>query len=176
MKSWIAAGVLALAVTGAARAEVTDKSRLGFQITETADIAAPKAKVWEALHAPAKWWNPSHSWTGDAKNLTLSPLMGCLCEELPRGGYARHLDVIYTDEASTLRLTGALGPLVLTGARGNLSVVLRDVGDKTQLTLTYDVGGYAKGGLAKTWAGPVDEVLAEQVMRLKRYAETGKPD
>jgi hypothetical protein len=26
------------------------------------------------------------------------------------------------------------------------------------------------------WAGPVDEVLGEQVARLKRYVETGKPD
>ncbi|MDB5498278.1 MAG: ATPase, partial [Phenylobacterium sp.] len=46
----------------------------------------------------------------------------------------------------------------------------------TELTMTYDVGGYAKGGLAETLAGPVDMVLGEQVARLKKYLETGRPD
>jgi hypothetical protein len=37
------------------------------------------------------------------------------------------------------------------------------------------VGGYAKGGL-ENLAGPVDGVLGEQVRRLAKYVETGKPE
>ena len=55
-------------------------------------------------------------------------------------------------------------------------MTLKDAAGKTDLVLTYDVGGYAKGGLAETLAAPVDKVLGEQVARLKKYVETGKPD
>jgi hypothetical protein len=44
----------------------------------------------------------------------------------------------------------------------------------TDLVQLYDVGGYAKGGLAEL-ASPVDQVLGAQAQRLKRYIETGKP-
>jgi hypothetical protein len=40
--------------------------------------------------------------------------------------------------------------------------------------LTYDFGGYAKGGMDK-WAAPVDQVLGAQLDSLKRYVETGQP-
>jgi hypothetical protein len=49
-------------------------------------------------------------------------------------------------------------------------------GGATDVSLTYDVGGYAKGGLAERWAAPVDKVLGEQLVRLKTYVETGKPE
>jgi hypothetical protein len=166
----LAAAMLA----GAARAEVTDKSAAGFEVTERATIAAPKDKVWDALMRPAKWWSGQHSWSGDAKNLYFDP-SGCFCERLKRGA-VRHMTIVYNDGASTLRLNGGLGPLQLTGASGNLGVTLKDNAGKTDLVLTYDVGGYAKGGLAETLAAPVDMVLGEQVSRLKTYLETGKPD
>jgi hypothetical protein len=42
--------------------------------------------------------------------------------------------------------------------------------------MTYDVGGYAKGGLAETYAAPVDEVLGQQLARLKKAVETGRAE
>ena len=62
-----------------------------------------------------------------------------------------------------LRLAGALGPLATTGASGHLGLSFGKAADpnSTQLVLTYDVGGYAKGGLAQTWAAPVDGVLGQ---------------
>jgi hypothetical protein len=86
------------------------------------------------------------------------------------------MTIVYNDGATTLRLNGGLGPMQFTGAGGNLGITLKDNGGKTDLVLTYDVGGYAKGGLAETLAAPVDGVLGEQVARLKKLAETGKPD
>lgn len=168
---------IALALAGlasAAHAEVTDRSAAGFEVTQKATIAAPPAKVWDALMRPAKWWSPKHSWSGDAKNLYFDP-SGCFCERLKRGA-VRHMTIIYNDGATTLRLNGGLGPMQFTGASGNLGITLKDKAGTTDLVLTYDVGGYAKGGLAETFAAPVDTVLGEQVARLKTYVETGKPD
>lgn len=161
-------------MAGAAQAEVTDKSAAGFEVTEKATIAAPQAKVWKALMQPGRWWSSKHSWSGDAKNLRIDG-GGCFCETLPKGA-VRHMTIAYADGASQLRLFGALGPLQFTGASGHLAFVLKPAGDSTEVTLTYDVGGYAKGGLADKYAAPVDQVLGEQLLRLKTYAETGKPE
>ena len=52
----VAASAVAL-LAGAARAEVTDRSAAGFEVTEAATIAAPRAKVWKALMQPGRWWS-----------------------------------------------------------------------------------------------------------------------
>ncbi|HEY3947969.1 SRPBCC family protein [Phenylobacterium sp.] len=163
----------AVAVAGAARAEVTDRSPAGFEVVEKATIAAPSSKVWDALMRPAKWWSSQHTFSGDAKNLFIDPA-GCFCERLKKGA-ARHMDIVYADGATMLRLSGALGPLQATGASGHLSYALKPVGEQTEVTLSYDVGGYVKGGV-ESFATPVDKVLGEQLARLKKAIETGKPD
>jgi hypothetical protein len=162
-------------LAGAAHAEVTDRSAAGFEVTEKATIAAPAAQVYAALLTPGAWWASQHSWSGSAKNLSIDLAAGCFCETLPKG-FVRHMTVVFADGANTLRLFGGLGPMQFTGASGHMAFVLKPAGDRTELTLTYDVGGYAKGGLAEKWAAPVDGVLGEAVGRLKAYAETGKPD
>jgi hypothetical protein len=175
MKLLIAGLAATALVAGAAHAEVTYKSAAGFEVTQKATIAAPAAKVYAALLTPSAWWNKDHSWSGNAANLSIDLATGCFCETLPKG-FVRHMTVVFADGATTLRLFGGLGPMQFTGASGHLAYVLKPAGDKTELTLTYDVGGYAKGGLADKWAAPVDGVLGEAVGRLKTYVETGKPD
>jgi uncharacterized protein YndB with AHSA1/START domain len=170
----LAIGLTAALLAGAARAEVTDKSAAGFEVTEKATIAAPQKKVWDAVMHPDRWWSPKHTWSGDSKSLSFDP-SGCFCERLKKGA-VRHMTIVYADGESQLRLFGALGPLQFTGATGHLGFRLTETGGKTALVVTYDVGGYAKGGLAETLAGPVDVVLGEQVARLAKYVETGKPD
>jgi hypothetical protein len=163
-----------LAFAGAAQAEVVDKSPAGFEVRETATIAATSDRVYQALTAEiGRWWSSEHTFSGDARNLTIDPARGCLCETLPGGGQVRHMTVVFAD-GHGLRLFGGLGPLQSTGAAGHLGFALKAAGAATDLTVTYDVGGYAKGGLAEAWAAPVDAVLGEQVARLKKYVETGK--
>jgi len=179
MKWILAAGratalAAALAAVGVARAEVTDKSAAGFEVVEKTIIAAPQGKVWDTLLRPSRWWSSQHTWSGDAKNLSFDG-SGCFCEVLPHGA-VRHMNIVYADVKSQLRLFGALGPLQFTGAAGHLGVVLKPAAAGTEVTMTYDVGGYAKGGLAETYAGPVDQVLGEQLKRLKKYLETGKAE
>ena len=175
MKPLIAAVAASALLAGVAHAEVTDKSAAGFEVTEKATIAAPAAKVYAALLTPGAWWSARHSWSGSAANLSMDLANGCFCETLPKG-FVRHMTVVFADGATSLRLFGGLGPMQFTGASGHLAFGLKPAGDKTELTLTYDVGGYAKGGLAEKWAAPVDAVLGEAVGRLKSYVETGKPD
>jgi hypothetical protein len=164
----------ALLLAGAAHAEVTDRSAAGFEVTEKATIAASPGKVWDTLMRPNRWWSPEHTFSHDAKNLSFDG-SGCFCEIL-RKGAVRHMTIVYADGGTQLRLAGALGPLQATGADGHLGVALKAAGAGTDVILTYDVGGYAKGGLAETYAAPVDRVLGEQLARLKKAIETGKPD
>lgn len=174
MRRRIIAALGCALLAGAARGEVTDKSAAGFEVTERATIAAPPGKVWDALMRPAHWWSSDHTWSQDAKNLYFDP-SGCFCEHLKHGA-VRHMMIVYADGATQLRMSGGLGPLQLTGATGNMVVTLKPAGAATDIVMTYDVGGYAKGGLSETFAAPVDRVLGEQLARLKKSVETGKPD
>lgn len=162
-----------LLVNGAARAEVVDSQSGGFTVRESRVVAAPPAKVWAVLVEPASWWSSDHTFSGDARNLTLSAKPGGFWQEaLPKGGGVRHMVVVFADPPSALRLEGALGPLQALGVAGHLTFKLGAQGGGTVVTETYDVGGHAPGGLDKL-AGPVNEVLDEQLGRLKARAETG---
>lgn len=173
MRAWILAAALA-ATAGAARAEVVEAQANGFQVRQTLDVAAQPDAVWKALVDVGGWWDPSHSWSGDAKNLSIDPRPGgCWCERWKDGG-AQHMTVTYVQPNQELRFWGGLGPLSMQGMAGGMIVKLEPAGQGTKLTLTYTVGGYAPGGLEK-WAPLVDGVLKLQTSRLERYAETGKP-
>jgi uncharacterized protein YndB with AHSA1/START domain len=171
----VAIAAIALSAT-AARAAVVEATPNGFQVKESAEIAAPAARVWAALGEVGAWWSPQHTWSHDAKNLTLDlKAGGCWCEaNLPGGGGARHMTVLLVTPGKTAILDGTLGPLMFSGATGHLVWSLAEQDGKTTLTQTYFVGGYFPGGLDKL-AGPVDGVLTEQLGRLKAYVETGKP-
>jgi len=169
--------LLLLAMTPAlARAEVVDQSPVGFEIRRVVNVDAPQAKVRAAVLDVGRWWNGDHSYSGDARNLSIDPVGGCFCEKLA-DGQVRHMTVVYSDPGA-LKMFGGLGPLQTTGAAGHLTFKFEKAADptKTVFTATYDVGGYAKGGLAEVWAKPVDFVLGEQIARLKTYVETGKPN
>lgn len=175
MKLWISAVILALAAATGARAEVVDAQPNGFEIKREVEITAPAAKVWASIVQPATWWDSRHTWSGSAANLSLAAASGgCFCERLPNGGSVLHMSTVNAAPNQKLVLFGALGPLQSSGAAGHLAFVLVEADGKTKLTVTYDVGGYFKGGLDKI-AAPVDGVLGQQVARLKAQVETGKP-
>jgi uncharacterized protein YndB with AHSA1/START domain len=165
----------AAALPSVARAEVADATAGGFTVKLTASVAAPAAKAWAALIEPRSWWDKNHTWSGDAANLSLDATVGgCFCEKLAAGGGVRHLTVVYVDPNKLLRMTGGLGPLQDMAVQGVMTIKLTEAAGKTALELVYRVGGYTPGGLA-TFARPVDGVLGDQLMRLKRRIETGKP-
>lgn len=175
MTKAVLAGLCVLALAGAARAEIVDQSPAGFEIRHAFTVAAPAAKVYAALLVPAQWWSPVHTWSGSAANLRMDLKDHCFCETLPNGE-VRHMEIVFHDGSKRLHLSGALGPGQFTGATGHLDFAVAEKDGKTTLTATYDVGGYAKGGLAETYAKPFDAVLGEQIARLHKLIETGKPD
>lgn len=163
------------AVPGLASAEVVAPSDVGFEIRHVVQVKAPPAKVRAAALDIGRWWSSEHTFSGKAANLSIDAT-GCFCERLP-DGVVRHMMVVYS-APDALRMFGGLGPLQTEGASGHLSLEFGKGADpgQTKLTLSYVVGGYARGGLAKTWSGPMDMVLGEQVARLQKLAETGKAD
>ena len=171
MKTVIGVAALALLAAGGARAEVTDTQPFGFQVRHQASIAAPAAAVWAVLVQPSKWWSSAHTWSGSAANLSLGAASGgCFCERLPNGGSVLHMTTVHAAPGQKLVLSGGLGPLQSSGASGAMTVLLAEKDGATMVTVTYDVGGYFKGGLDKV-AAPVDMVLGQQVQGLKASVE-----
>lgn len=158
-----------------AHAEVIESGANGFALARRVHIAASPDRVYAALIQPAKWWNSQHTFSGSAANLTLDARAGgCFCENWS-GGSVQHLAVVFAEPGKTLRLRGALGPFQGQGMDGALTFTLKPAGDGTDMSMENIMGGFIKGGVAK-WPPLADAMLAEQMLRLKRYVETGSPD
>ncbi len=58
-----------------------------------------------------RWWDPAHTFSGQAANLTIDPRAGgCFCETLTTGS-VQHMIVSHIDAPRMLVLQGGLGPL-----------------------------------------------------------------
>lgn len=155
-----------------AHAEMTKVGESGFAVRHTAVVTATREQAWAMLAEPSGWWNGAHSFSGDAENLTLDPRAGgCFCEMLPTGearvqpGSVRHMEVIFADPGSAMRLTGALGPLQSEPVEAVLTVTLKPVEGGTRILFEYVVGGTMR--FAVDQIGPaVDRVIGEQLTRL----------
>ena len=157
--------VALLLAASAASAEVTIGEH-GFTTVNGATVAASPDEVWTALIDPARYWNPEHSWYGDAANFSLDPVAGgCFCE-IDGERSAEHMRVVAVDPGSLLRLAGALGPLQREGLSGGMTWQLEPVEEGTRITLRYVVGGHSQAFPIDTIAPAVDGVLREQLERL----------
>lgn len=139
-------------------------------------IDAPRAEVYRILtEGVGYWWNPQHTFTGDAANLSIDARPGgCFCESFPEGGGVEHLRVVHVAPDHMLRLSGGLGPLQAFGVAGSLTWKLEEADGATSVEVTYVVGGFMEGGLGRI-GGPVGAVIGEQLGRMKRFVETGEP-
>lgn len=166
-----AGALLASFFAGPAAAEVVSVGPNGFEVRETAHVAAASGKAYAALLRPARWWNSDHTYSRSAANLTLDARAGgCWCETLPEGGSVEHLLVVYVAPGKVLRMRGALGPLQGMGVDGAMTWSAKASAGGTDVTLSYVVGGYAKDGFDALSKG-VDQVLAEQLERLKKIID-----
>ena len=168
------AGFLFLAVR--VFGEVVDVDEGGFVSEHVIDIDATPARVFDALTDEIdRWWDPAHTYSGDAYNIQLDEF--CLCEDwgdrssAKRNNHVVHMRVDYWHPGKRLRLRGGLGPLQTLGVAGSMSFDLAEREGRTKLTYRYAVGGKR----AAAWAEPVDRVQLGQLLRLARYVETGSP-
>lgn len=160
--------VLATALASVAAAEIVDKSASGFLVQEKATVPVSPALVYAAIVDVSRWWEDAHTWSGNAKNLSIvAKTGGCFCEKLPPDGEVQHMTVIYAAPGKMLRMSGALGPMQGFGIAGVLTFELKPSGDGTEIGMTYSAGGYFQGGL-EAMAGPVDQMLAAQFGNLKK--------
>ena len=159
------------------RGEVIESTAAGFSVRNVASINAAPAKVYATLtDKVGGWWDPAHTFSHDARNLSVDAKPGgCFCERLPDGGGVQHMSVVYAAPGKLLRLTGAIGPLQEAALAGTMTWNLPQAGDGTRVELIYTVGGFRAGGF-RDMPTVVDGVLRGQLARLKAFVETGRPD
>jgi len=154
-----------------ANAEVLSVGANGFEVRQTAHVAAASDKAFAMLLQPARWWSSEHTFSGSAANLVLDARAGgCWCENLPDGGSVEHLHVVYVAPGKALRLRGALGPFQALGVEGSMTWTVKAGATGTDISVSYSVGGYAKDGFDGA-SKAADHVLAEQIERLRKSIE-----
>lgn len=172
------AASLALMAGSAARAEVVETTADRFVTRASASVKAPPLATWLALTKPDEWWNSAHSWSGDARNMVLTPQGGgCFCERIPVGdsanasameGSARHAEVLQAFPMKVLRMRGGFGPLQGEPATGVLTITLKEVPGGTRVLWEYNVGGPMRYTIAEI-APAVDGVMSEQLKRFQAH-------
>ena len=169
--------ILFAILTAPLRGDVIESTAAGFLVRNTAAINAPPATVYTALtEGVGGWWDPVHTFSRDARNLSVDAKAGgCFCERLPDGGGVEHMRVVYASPGKLLRLTGAIGPLQEAALAGTMTWNLLQAGRGTTVELSYTVGGFRAGGF-RDMPTVVDGVLRGQLARLKAFVETGRPD
>lgn len=175
-KAWISLAAAAMLCASGAGPAAVNVAPNGFAISHEAGIGGPPAAVYQALVGEVgRWWSPRHTYSGDSGNLYIDARPGgCFCETLPGGGGVEHMRVVHVAPGELLRMSGALGPLQADGLCGSLTWKLTAAAEGTTVSLSYIVGGFREGGFEQI-APAVEAVIGEQLLRLKRYVETGGP-
>lgn len=158
--------LLSLAVASPALAEVKSASSTAFDLEWRAVVPATPEQAYAQIGRLGEWWDVAHSYSGKAENLSLDLKAGsCFCERTDDGGSIEHMRVVYVAPGSAIRMQGGLGPLQQEAVTGTFAWTLKPVAGGTEITQSYRVSGYVRGG-ADAFAAPVDRVLGEQFNRL----------
>lgn len=172
-----ALALAAVACASPAVAEVTRSTDNGFVSRHEVVVKASPKEVWLALISPAGWWRSEHTWSGDAKNLTLMPQAGgCFCETIPEvdepgrftlEGSVEHMRVVQAYPEAALRMIGSLGPLQSEPVTGVLTIAISKSAEGTRIVWEYNVGGpmrYEVPVISKA----VDGVMGAQLAALAK--------
>jgi uncharacterized protein YndB with AHSA1/START domain len=169
MKPPALAVVLWVALSGPALAEVLETSPNSFKVESGIVVqATPDAAFSTLTRRIGEWWDSAHTWSGDARNLSLEPRAGgCFCEQLPAsGGSVQHGQVIFSQPGTLLRLDASLGPFQEMAVKGVLTFRFAAEGTATRVTVNYRVSGAFTLDPAKL-APMADKMLAAQMQRLQ---------
>lgn len=174
--SWARFVLACLSSSGTCLADVLETSPGSLTVESGVIVeAAPEVAFETFTTALPKWWDSAHTWSGDAKNLSLEPRAGgCFCEQLPAKGSVQHGRVIFAQPGQLLRLDAALGPFQEMAIQGVLTFRFAADGKSTRVTLNYRVSGAITMDPAKL-APMADAMLAGQMRRFQTYVATGKP-
>lgn len=152
---------------------VVENDSRGFVTESIVSIHASANHVWDTLGEVSNWWDSHHSFSLDAKNLVLDLRVGgYFLEQMGGGQGVIHSTVIFSKRGELLRLSGALGPLQMLGAHGTLTLEFKQNESGIELHAMYVVVGRN----LQDWAAAVEQVLDQQLIRLKNFVETGDPE
>ena len=152
-----------------AAAEVKSLSPTHFEVEKRIVAPVTPEAAYQMIGQVSRWWDPDHTYSGDASNLRLELRAGgCLCEKIPEGsGSVEHLRIVFVRPVLLLRAQGGLGPLQGEAVAGTLTWSFKPVAGGTEITQSYIVAGHIRGGTADI-APAVDAMLAEQLSRLQK--------
>ena len=138
----VALPILCAMLAAPVRGEVIESTAAGFSVRNAAAINATPANVYTALtDKVGGWWDPAHTFSRDARNLSVDAKPGgCFCERFPNGGGVQHMSVVFASPGKLLRLTGAIGPLQEAALAGTMTWNLAETGGGTTVELVYTVG------------------------------------
>lgn len=174
---YCAALAAALSLTATAQAEVVKQEADAFVTKDSVTVKAGARETWLKLISPGEWWNSSHTFSGDAANMMLTPQAGgCFCERIPANdsastiglaGSVEHMTVLLSIPDTALRMRGSLGPLQSEPVTGVLTVTMAEVDEGTTITFEYAVGGYMRFEVPVI-AKAVDAVVSQQLSGLSK--------
>ncbi len=171
LKPLIIAAASALAASPAS-AEVVERSADHFVLRYAVAMEASPEDFIDALEHIGEWWNPSHTYSGDSRNLSLMLDPGtCFCEAMPDGSAFEHGAVYEYDAGTGVLIDAALGPLKGKTTLANWSIGWTGANRGTELIMSYVVRGEGVGAIADG----VDAVMGEQFQRMVRFVEYGEP-
>ena len=170
-------GLASLASAVPVAAEVTRTTENSFVSRHEVVVKATPKEVWLALISPAGWWQSAHTWSGDAKNMTLTPQGGgCFCETIPEvnepnrftlQGSVEHMRVVQAYPEQALRMVGSLGPLQSEPVTGVLTIAISKVETGTRIVWEYNVGGPMRYDIPVI-SKAVDGVMGAQISSLAK--------
>lgn len=151
---------------GTTRAEVIEASEEHFVLVhEEVSPLAPDA-LWDRLMEPALWWDPNHTYSGDAANLSMEDTAGSYWREDWDTGSVIHGQVLLVKEGEELILSAAFGPLISTAADCRWTIRLEATENGgTLIKSSHTVAGAPGTGL-EDLADPVDFVMGNGIKRL----------
>ncbi len=156
--------------TSPASAAVKEASPDHMVVANSVEVHADAKTTFHALGEIGHWWSSEHTYSRDAKNLTLElKAGGCLCEQWADGSVV-HGTVLVAMAPQMLRLNAPLGPLQAMGVNAILTFSLTSAGQGTKVDVTLVVNGASTSGLDKL-APIVDGVIGAQVARLGQYVD-----
>ena len=158
--------LLLLLLTTPAAADIVDVSPSGFLMKHEVSVGVPSDKAYGAFVGNvSSWWNAQHSYSGDASNFSIEPkALGCFCERLANGGSIAHMQVVYVQPNSTIRMIGGLGPLQASGVTGSLTMrfIAAPAGASgSKIEMTYSVGGKQYVAVPSGWGGWIEGYAPE---------------
>lgn len=151
------------------QAKVTATSESHFVVEHEVAVPLDAQSSYRLLGKPSQWWNSGHTWSGDAKNMSMQLKAGaCFCE-IWQGNSVMHAQVITARPGELLRLQGALGPLQDMAVNAVLTFTLKKEQAGTKVLMSYRVNGNASNNLSAI-APIVDKVMGEQLEGFRKAA------